>query len=159
MLPRVFIYSVLALLISCAATPDFNTAGVDNSLTPEQAISKQEISRGKKVIWGGTIIETRNLKQGTQIEMLAYPLSSSLRPQTNKAALGRFIIRHDDYLEPTNFTPGKSLSVLGQVTGTQEGRIGESKYTYVLIRALQIHLWSPEAKNQTFFHFGIGIEL
>ncbi len=159
MLTRAFIFSIFILLISCAATPDFNTSDVDKSLTPRQAVNTLEKYRDKKVIWGGTILETRNLNQGTQIEVLAYPLSSSHRPQTDKATLGRFIIQHDDYLEPTSFAPGKSLSVLGQVTDKQEGRIGESKYNYVLIRALQIHLWSAETDTQTFFHFGIGIEL
>lgn len=159
MLLKTLFYLLFVLLLSCASSPEFDTSNVDRLLTPKKVVNNIDAALGKTVIWGGTILEVRNLPKETQIEVLAYPLSSSHQPQADKPALGRFIIVHKDYLEPTNFSQGKSLSVLAQITGTRKATIGESPYTYVVVRAKQLHLWSASNQTQTFFHFGIGIEL
>ena len=158
----IFKYSLLifiALLISCATAPKFDTKNIELSLTPQQVINKPAAARGKAVIWGGTILDIRNLEKETQIEILAYPLNTSHRPLTDKKPLGRFIILHTGYLEPTTYAQGKQISVLGKVSGTRSGKIGDTRYTYALIKSQQLHLWSKESETQTFFHFGIGIQL
>ncbi|MBT8120534.1 MAG: Slp family lipoprotein, partial [Gammaproteobacteria bacterium] len=82
---------VLFLLTACANTPELDTTEVDRTLTPKSVIAKPEVSKGKIVLWGGTILDTRNLKDDTQIEMLAYPLDSRHRPLLESKPLGRFI--------------------------------------------------------------------
>lgn len=151
---------ILGLLIGCANTPKFNTEGVNKSLTPQSVIADSKNSLGSIVLWGGTILETKNLEQSTQIEMLAYPLDSSYRPMIEKKPLGRFIIMHSGYLEPTTYEQGKLLSILGSVSKLQSGKIGESQYNYPVISARQLHLWSAdENKSNTSFHIGIGVRL
>lgn len=146
------------LLTACVTTPEFETKNTDSSLTPKKVINALSSSRGKVIIWGGTILEIRNLKDKTQIEILAYPLNESHRPLTDEKALGRFIIIYPDYLEPTHYAAGKQLSVLGKVSGIRSGKIGENQYTYAVINADKIHLWSV-SETKTFFHFGIGIQM
>ena len=156
------IYLLLMLpgiLIGCTASPDFDMKNVERSLTLKQVTDNPDKYKTKNIIWGGTILETRNLKNETQIKVLAYPLNTSHRPLTNKVSLGRFIILHTGYLEPTNYAAGKQLSVSGIISGTKSGMIDETKYTYVQIRAKKMFLWSDESETKTFFHFGIGIEL
>ena len=81
MMSRKFVVPVLfALLLGCAGMPEFDTSGVDRSLTPQSVNAEPEASRGKVALWGGMILETRNLKATTQIEMLAYPLDADYRP-------------------------------------------------------------------------------
>lgn len=149
---------IFILLTACATAPNFETKNIDHSLTPEKVINAFSSHREKLVIWGGTILEVRNLKDKTQIEILAYPLNESHRPMTDEKALGRFMILYPGYLESTQYAAGKQLSVLGKVSGIQSGNIGESQYTYAVINANKIHLWSA-TETKTFFHFGIGIQM
>jgi outer membrane lipoprotein len=150
------------LLASCASTPEFDTTEVDRSLTPQGVIAESDISLDKTVLWGGTIIETRNLKDVTQIEVLAYPLNTYEKPLLDKQPLGRFLIQHPDYLEAANYASGRLVTVNGKVVEIQSGKIGESDYRYPVISSRQIHLWSKDSqynRSSTSFHFGVGIGL
>jgi outer membrane lipoprotein len=150
----------ISLLLSCASTPDFDTSQVDQSLTPQSVIAEPEVSRGKVALWGGTILDTRNLKDSTQIEILAYPLNSFHRPLQDSKPLGRFIIERQGYLEASTFSQGRLLTVLGSVSKSQVGKVGETSYTYPVISAQQLHLWSADSeRSKTSFHFGVGIRL
>lgn len=149
---------LLIFLLGCASTPVFETSQVDGTLTPDSVISEAEGSQGKQVLWGGVILNTQNLKDSTQIELLAYPLDRSQRPLRNKTPLGRFIIVHGGFLEPAVYAPGQLLTVLGNVSGSQQGNVGESRYTYPVLLTEKIQMWSPRNDSgQTRFHFGIGI--
>lgn len=156
---RVFLVLVLTgMLASCASTPSFDVTDVDRALTPANVIDEPVLSLEKVALWGGTILGLKNLQESTQIEMLAYPLDSSHRPRLEEKTLGRFIIRHQGYLEPEVFTQGKLLSVVGEVGQSVTGKIGDSDYTYPLIHSRNIHLWTRGA-GRTNFQFGIGIHL
>jgi len=152
--------ALAGLLSGCASAPDFDTTQVDQSLTPQSVVAELDINRGKTALWGGTILDTRNLKDSTRMEVLAYPLNSSYRPLLESKPLGRFIIQHDGYLEPTTYAQGRVISVLGKISGTQDGNVGDSSYTYAIIESKQIHLWSKHSdRNRTTFQFGIGVGL
>jgi outer membrane lipoprotein len=145
-------------LLGCASTPEFDTSQVDASLTPQSVIAEPEVSRGKVVLWGGTILDTRNLKDKTRIEVLAYPLDGSNQPRLESKPLGRFIIEHAGFLEPTTYAQGRQLTVLGRISGTQSGQVGESSYNYPVISSQQLHLWAQSGSSKSSnVHFGIGI--
>jgi outer membrane lipoprotein len=158
MYDRILILFLFGMLLGCASAPEFDTSQVDQSLTPQSVIAEPDVSRGKIALWGGTILDTRNLQDQTQIEVLAYPLSSSYRPLLDKKPLGRFIVRQAGFLEPANYAQGRQLTVLGSVSDTQSGKVGESSYTYPVISATQLYLWSESDDfDRTSFHFGLGI--
>ena len=151
---------LISFLVSCATSPDFDTTQVDQSLTPQSVIAEPAISRNKIALWGGTILDTRNLEGTTQIEVLSYPLDSFHRPMQGSKPLGRFIIQHQGYLEPTAYAQGRQLTVLGSVSDSKLGKVGESNYTYPVINSRQLHLWSPDSgESKTSFHLGIGVRL
>ena len=151
---------LIGLLTSCATTANFDLTQVDQTLTPTSVIAEAKTSHGKIALWGGTILNTHNLKNSTQIEVLAYPLDSSHRPAQESKPLGRFIIQQKGYLEPADYAQGRLLTVLGSISDNQTGKVGESSYTYPVINAQQLHLWSlNNDPNNTRFHFGIGIRL
>lgn len=155
---KILLLSAFALLLACASAPEFDTSQVDRSLTPQSVIAEAEVSRGKMALWGGTILDTINLKDATQIEMLAYPLNASHRPLLESKPLGRFIIKHNGYLEPTTYAQGRQLTVLGSVSGSQSGKIGETTYEYPVISDTQLHLWSQSSdRDRSNVHFGVGI--
>lgn len=144
MLPRPALPIMLLLLLSaCASSPAFNTTGVDRSLTPREAASRGQSATGKSVQWGGVILSTTNLKDSTQVETLAYPLDADARPQTDSTPLGRFIFEQSGYLEPASYAEGRQITVVGTLTGTRAGQVGESDYNYPVITARQLHLWPP----------------
>jgi len=151
---------LLSMLMGCSTTPEFKAAKVDKTLTPRSVIAEPDLSLHKIALWGGTILDTRNLEDSTQIEVLGYPLDSSHRPLLEKKPLGRFIILQDGYLEPASYSQGTQLTVLGSIGVSQKGKIGEKLYIYPVVKAQQLHLWSAtDGRSNTRFHFGIGIRL
>jgi len=158
---RFFIALLLfSIITSCTTSPKFITTQVDKTLTPQRVNAEPNNSLKKIVLWGGTILDTRNLENSTQIEILAYPLDSSHRPLLDKKPLGRFIALQSGYLESATYSQGELLSVLGSVSVSQKGRIGEKLYTYPVIKAEKLHLWSAsDGHSNTRFHIGIGVRL
>ncbi len=155
---KLFLLAVVSLLASCATKPLFDTSQVNRSPTPRTVVAEPALSHGDTVLWGGTILDTRNLQQTTQIEVLAYPLDASERPIQDSKPLGRFIVQHNGFLEPTDYAQGRQLSVLGNISDNQTGSVGDSTYTYPVINARELQLWSKEGKySGTSFHFGIGV--
>ena len=155
---RFLIIILITLLSACATSPEFDTKKVDFALTPINAITEQQNSIGKQVLWGGVILATKNLKTSTQIEVLAYPLDSYHTPQKDKKPLGRFIIRHPGYLEATLYTQGRMLTVVGDIREIEKGKVGESEYNYPVMHSQQLHLWSTDSNRvKTSLHIGIGV--
>ena len=160
MLPRPVIPVVLLLLLSaCASGPGFNTGGTDRSLTPGEVTGRPQLATGKSVQWGGVIMGITNLQNSTQLEVLAYPLDEDERPETGSTPLGRFILEKAGYLEPATYANGRQVTVVGTVSGTRIGRVGESDYNYPVISARQIYLWPSTTRRggtNTFFGIGVG---
>ena len=160
MLPRYYLPITLLLLLSaCASGPTFNTAGVDPSLTPQGVTARPQPATGKSVQWGGVIVSTTNLQGSTRIEVLAYPLDSDGQPKSDGTPQGRFILERTGYLEPASYAEGRQVTVVGTVSGTRTGRVGEADYVYPVIAARQLYLW-PTARERggssTMFGIGVG---
>lgn len=148
------------LISSCATTSKFDISQTNKALTPNIVSAEPDINIGQTVLWGGTILDIKNLKDTTQLEILAYPLNSSHRPMQDKSPLGRFLIIHTGYLEPATYVQGAQLSVMGIIGKNKSAKVGDSKYVYSVINSTQMHLWNPKTnKSNTSFHFGIGIGL
>ncbi len=156
-------YIIISLILTislfgCASTPVFDSSQINRALTPETVIAKAAGSLGESVLWGGTILDTQNLKHSTQIEILSYPLNRSQRPLLKEKPTGRFIVRHTGFLEPTLYAPGELLTVLGRISENQQGNVGDSRYTYAVITAEKMQLWSPRDQSvRSSFHIGVGI--
>ena len=153
-----FLILLAALVLSaCASGPRYPTEGVELALTPQQATAEATSLRGKTILWGGMIINSSNLKDQTRLEILAYPLDSSQYPQTDSAPLGRFLLVKDGYLETVDFAPGRLVTVRGPLAGTESGKVGETSYTYPLVRAQDLYLWSRAGRSEPRVHFGVGV--
>ena len=155
--PLLLLANVLTL-VSCATGPKFDTTDINQGMTPQQAIAESEVLQGTGVMWGGMVISVTNLKQVTQFEILAYPLSANQKPQVEQTPLGRFLARYTGYLETRDYQQGRLITVTGKLSGKSVGRIGESDYTYPVLEITQPYLWPKQDETpQTRFHFGIGI--
>lgn len=130
------------LLSACASGPKYETSGINLHVTPAQAVNEITSLRGISVLWGGIIIASINLKDDSQLEILAYPLDSSQRPDLSQKPLGRFLARQSGYLELADYTQGRLLTVLGQLQDRSIGKVGESEYYYPVVRVDKHYLWN-----------------
>lgn len=150
---------LIALLAACASAPTFDTAGVNAGLTPRGVSAELPAIIGEKILWGGVILATTNLKSGTRLEVLGYPLDDSNRPLRDSDPLGRFLIQHPEYLEPATYAEGRMVTVVGTVHGEVTGKVGETDYQYPIITSQQLHLWEKDRGYDRGgnVHFGIGV--
>ncbi|WP_455198298.1 Slp family lipoprotein [Kaarinaea lacus] len=153
-----FIFLPTLFLGACALTPDFPTEGVDLQLTPKRAVAEIESVKGQPVIWGGVIIAVNNLKESTEVEILAYPLDMYQRPVIEDMAHGRFLAIQPGYLETADYAQGRHITVKGTLGVTRNGRVGESDYVYPVVNISQLHLWPKEDEYvEPRVRFGIGV--
>ena len=149
---------VILTISACSTTPKLELNDVDKTLTPLTVLAEFPTYKSSKVIWGGIIVNSQNLKKGSLLEVLVYPLASNYEPDTQKMPLGRILAEHAEYLETVNYATGRIITVVGPITELRKGVIGEAEYEYPVIKAKQLHLWpTGDQKSDTKFHFGIGV--
>lgn len=148
----------LCVLTACATAPKLNLQNIDKTVMPQNVVDDVEVHKSKKILWGGAIVRSQNLSQNTLIEILAYPLSSNLKPKIKAKPMRRFLAEFPGYLETVDFSPGRLITITGTVNGLQSGSIGEASYIYPFVKIDEKHLWSIEsAESESNVHFGFGI--
>ena len=160
MFSRLVLLSLVLALSACATGP-LPTEGVARELSPAEVRDAPEDALGQTVIWGGVIADARNLEERTRLEVVAYPLDDrSQRPLTTEAPIARFRVYADGYLETAEYATGRRVTVRGEVTGIERGRIDEAVYRFPVIDSQELELW-PERRERddSGFNFGFGIIL
>lgn len=149
-------YFLLAALIACAPviSPEVLKA-VDQTIAFEQILKNPDIYKGKVILLGGTIIKTINLPNETLIEVVQQPLSRRNMPKDPEASKGRFIIIFKEFKDPAIFSPGRLITVAGEVTGSQIMPLGETNYNYPLLTPKEYYLWRPYEGPS--IHIGVGV--
>lgn len=149
----------LVVLLGGCATPPFDASAVDESITPQRAVDEAPLLSGRQVLWGGVVIAATNLPDATRLEVLSYPLDRNQRPMTGQRAGARFLVYRSGYLETAEYAPGRQVSVVGTLSGVEQGTVGETAYRYPVVREPQLELWPelPIEEPQPRLHFGIGV--
>lgn len=145
------------LVLGCATSFDIGNAAIN--VTPPQAASDVAAVQGKLVAWGGVIVNTKNLAEKTRIEVLGYPLDRRNRPDLEAKPFGRFLAVYAGFLDPVTFASGRLVTMVGNVTGTLPGTVGDAHYVYPVIESSRMFLWptAEQEATQPQFHFGVGI--
>ena len=125
----------------------------DESLSIQTVIENPGAYEGTLILWAGEIIQTKNMKDGTIIEVLEKPADYTERPKSADVSGGRFLAEQDGFLDPAIYSPGRQVTVAGKITGTRQFPLGEYDYTYVLIRIEEIHLWPVEPERIYYYHY------
>lgn len=110
---------------------------------------------GKLLMVGGVIVDTKNLKEGTRIEVLQKPLDGEGRPELTDETGGRFLVMTQQFLDGAVYHRGRPITVVGEVAAPQVLPLGEMEYHYPVIAAKALHLWSPYSGPQ--FSIGVGV--
>lgn len=114
-------------------------------------------SKGRIVILGGVIVSATNIEKGTYIEVLQKPLDYRGRPEDTDTSYGRFIILSEGYLDTAVYSPGREVTVAGEVIGKKLLPLGEIQYPYPLIKSKELYLFEPRYDIPIQFGIGIGI--
>jgi len=150
---RLLLILFLLLLASCAHPI---SKGLRNQVDP--ALSFNQIQQspdnfvGKKVVWGGAIVATRNLKDVTEIEVVEKNLDYLGYPSSSNESQGRFLFRKQGYLEAEIFAKGRMITGGGTVVGIKSGKIGEVEYEFPVIEIEEIKLWdAPDYRYPPYY--------
>jgi outer membrane lipoprotein len=134
--------SCVLFLTACASVPKKlelpeNVESVDFSKaqTPETNFV------GQKARWGGVIASIENNAETTMLEIVNFPLQSSLRPKKGDETLGRFKVYFNGLLDPVIYKKGRTITALGTVSELESGEIGEHKYNFPVLKDASVHLW------------------
>lgn len=151
----------MTLLVSCGPVISKNVMSyVDPSVSFQDLIKDPDRFKGKTVVLGGSIISTSVKPEETWMEVLQQPLGSRQRPEDTDISYGRFLVKFADYRDPAVYSPGRSITVAGQVLGKQTRPLGQIQYGYPVLLAREAHLWKIEsyaAQPSVTFGFGVGV--
>lgn len=111
---------------------------------------------GAVLLVSGTIIEVKNLQEGTRLEILQFPTGSRDRPRTNQPSGGRFLVLAPDYLESAIYRQGRAMTLVGEIQGQRVLPLGQTTYSYPLLVPRELYLWS-EDYDVPRFSIGLGI--
>jgi outer membrane lipoprotein len=141
------IVSGLLVLSGCAST-DYQANSPPSGTSQISYIQVRETPEsysGRSVTFGGKVLKARRLKEGTRIELLQLPLSSSLRPTMDLSrSEGRFMALQKEFLDPATVPPGTFLTVTGEIAGTVLLPLDETEYTYPLIHITNLRVWAGD---------------
>ncbi|PWC24839.1 MULTISPECIES: Slp family lipoprotein [Brenneria] len=132
-----------ALLLSgCVTVPDVIKG---TSPTPQddlvRVMNAPQLYVGQESRFGGRVVGIRNEANKTRLEIAGLPLDSGARPRLNQPSEGRFIAYVNRFLEPTDFKD-QLVTVVGPITGTEQGAIGDKPYRYVVIDVQGYKRWN-----------------
>jgi outer membrane lipoprotein len=146
------------LALAACAAPVFKDAA-PVAVSPAEVAIGPASHQGADVVWGGKILDVRNLADETEIQVVAYPLDRAQRPQQSAPAQGRFIVLVAGFAEPLDYPPGRFVTVRGRVDGTRMRRIDDADREYPALRRDALHLWPvnfPRERSRVSFGVGVG---
>lgn len=129
-------------LSGCVSIPQ-NIQGNKNSLVSAsyQDIN-QDVSRfnGQEVRLGGKVLNVVNSQNETSFEIAVLPLDDNARPELGTAFQGRIIVKANKFIDPL-ILEDHLITVLGTVTGTTNGKVGNADYRYLTLSLLGYQVW------------------
>jgi len=148
-LPPLVLPLILFLLPGCVYVISRDVRKeVTRELSLREVIKDPDAYKGKLVLWGGVIIDSKNLKEGTRIVILQKDLNIRGRPKESDKSQGRFIVLHPGYLDTAIYRKKREITVAGEITGRKVLPIDEIEYTYPVLIPREIHLWKEEMKAE-----------
>jgi outer membrane lipoprotein len=157
-----FFVLVVTLLFAVACAPPVSRQAlelVDPGITFEELSKYPDRHIGRYLLLGGSIASVPIANSdGSELEIVQLPTNERGKITATSRSAGRFIARDNTFRDPAIYRPGRLVTVVGQVTGSQTGRIGEMDYTYPVLMVHELRLWTPaEHPDTSRVQFGIGI--
>jgi outer membrane lipoprotein len=142
--------AILLIVSGCASLGGQaeQDASGSSQITYAQVKAAPESFNGQSVTFGGKVLGARRLKEGTRIEILQLPLTSSAQPTTDLSkSQGRFIALQKQFLDPATIPAGTFLTITGAVAGSLTMPLDEMEYTYPLVHVGNLRVWADDQEE------------
>ena len=155
---RVIWLFILTLLLGACATTIHRSVMGERGIPPKEVAQHPDSVSNRVFEWGGVIVEPKNLRDSTELQILAYPLRKDGAPNLDKNPTGRFIAKAKGYLEPADYAAGRQVTLSGHLKEIRIGKVGQADYAFPVLEADEILLWPlpKEDTSRTGVHFGFG---
>ncbi len=153
---RILLWILLPLgLLGCASNPPIGSSEqIEASPSIVTVLQDIDAHSGEAVQWGGTIASIENKQGETWLEIVSRDLKASGKPKRSDKTGGRFIVKADEFLEPEIYQKGRAVTVLGSLSGSQAGLIGEQPYLFPVVTSEEIKLWPEYQDNPRQINYG-----
>ncbi|PSV39468.1 starvation-inducible protein [Photobacterium sp. GB-27] len=149
MFRTLFLGLILIFMVGCASVPASLQTKTKNPITDLRVITEHPtVMQHQEVRLGGIIASIKNEAKQTRVEIVALPLTSDGRPILNSKPQGRFIANVPGFLDPIEYAKGRLLTVVGQYTEMQKGKVGEYDYTFPVVNASGEQIWQVQQQIQ-----------
>ncbi len=138
---QLFIPLLSVIAFSCGPFSHQVMQEVTREIPYNEVFQAPETFRGSTILWGGVIVETVTRSNDTLIIIRETQLDFRKRPLNTDKSDGRFIIRHQGFLDPAIYSRGREVTVVGMVAGKEERPVGELLYPYPVIEPRSLKLW------------------
>jgi outer membrane lipoprotein len=153
----IFFSGMLLLLSGCAhILSDEALHSVDPTVEYAQVKADPEAWRGSTLVLGGRIIEVKNERSGTTLEILRYSLDRSGYPTTVDEAGGRFLARTDRFLDPEVYEAGRLVTLAGTLEGSETRPVGGVDYAYPVFRVGELRLLREPYRSYPYAPYYYG---
>jgi outer membrane lipoprotein len=148
--------ALAGLVLLIAACSPFSRAvlqQVDDRLRFAEVQKNPDGFIGKKVLWGGVVIETTNTQTGTLIKVRQTELDFETRPKDLDISHGRFLVRYNGFLDPDIYANDREITLFGEIAGKEDIPLGETRYTYPVVQAEALHLWEKRKPYPNYDYY------
>ncbi|HYE38107.1 Slp family lipoprotein [Methylocaldum sp.] len=138
------LWATILSIAGCATSPFSKSIRATTEKQPSfsEISARPDAYKGRTVMLGGVIVQTSNLPNVTEIEVLQKSLDSSDRPEDVDVSAGRFLIRCQGFLDSAVYAKGREVTVAGEVKGKETKPLDQINYAYPVIGCNEIHLWA-----------------
>jgi outer membrane lipoprotein len=149
---------LLAVLVGGCATafPESVMRTVDTRITADELVRDPAARKGARVIVGGELLHVQPSPGQTEIELLTRRLHDDGFPERSDRSPGRALLRTPEFLDPAIYAFGRRVTVVGEVTGVEERKIGDVPYRYPIITVERIRLWPKDLVAPGYYPYPWG---
>jgi outer membrane lipoprotein len=115
---------------------------LDASISFPALKAAPEKHEGKVIMLGGVVLDSKRLRDQTELEVLELPLNAALAPARDRTrSEGRFLAVQKEFLDPAVYPAGTPITVIGEVKGGTVKPLDGTDYTYPILEIKHITGW------------------
>lgn len=139
------IFILLIFLFACAP-PVLKKEVLEEAkiAIPSEIKADPDAAKGRLFVLGGILVNVKNQTEGSIIEGI-FAIADKKGYLKEGQYAGRFIAKSREFLDPMIYKAGRSVTIAGEFTGFEKGKIGEMEYDYPVFNIKELYLW-PEDK-------------
>ena len=131
---------------------------VDRTVSFPDVQASPKSYKGRTLVLGGEVLNAKQLRDGTEIELLQLPLERGEEPTLDRQqSQGRFLALHEEFLDPATVVKGTRVTIVGEVSGAKTDRLDDVDYRYPTLIVKHLHVWPVPSYGRRPPRSAIGI--